>query len=97
MSLRRRLFPFLHQRPERSVVQVVYVGCPAYTLQFPWKRLEGEGLTVSLPPREVVSDGLLCRIQDDSTIKRRRVLQAHSWEMLRPVEHVGRRELGDDR
>jgi len=33
MSLRRRLFSFLHQRPERSIVQVVYMGCPACALQ----------------------------------------------------------------
>ena len=54
-------------------------------------------LTVGLPPREIVSDSLLRRIQDDPTIKRRRVLQAHSWEMLCPVEHIGSRELGYDR
>ena len=33
MSLRRRLFPFLHQRPECGIVQVVYVGYPACSLQ----------------------------------------------------------------
>lgn len=97
MSLRRRLFPFLYQRPERSIVQVVYVGYPAYALQSPLKTTQEDSLTVGLSPREVVFDDLLCRIQDDSTIKRRRVLQAYSWEVLRPVEHIGRRELGYDR
>ena len=57
----------------------------------------GRVLTVGLPPREIVSDGLLRRIQNDPTIKRRRVLQAHFREMLRPVEHVGRCKLGYDR
>jgi len=97
MSLRCRLFPFLHQRPERSIVQVVYVGYTTCSLQFPWHQLEGAVLTVGLSPREVVSDGLFCRIQDDSPIKRRRILQVHSREMFRPVEYVGRRKLGYDR
>ena len=63
----------------------------------PWHQLEGEVLTVGLSPREVVSDHLFCRIQDDSPIKRRRILQAHSRKMLCPVEHVGRRELRHNR
>ena len=53
-------------------------------------------LTVGLPPREVISDHLLCRIQDNPSVERRRVLQAHSWEMFCPVEHIRRRKLGHD-
>lgn len=68
MSLCRRLFSLLHQRPERSVIQVVYVGY-TYVLQFPWKQLEREVLTVDLSPRKIVSDDVLSRIQDDPTIK----------------------------
>ena len=69
MSLRCRFFPILHQRPEHGIIQVVYMGYLTCSLQFPWRRIEGVVLTIDLPPREVVSDGLLCRIQDDSPIK----------------------------
>ena len=93
MSLRRRLLACLNQRPKRSIVQVVYVGYPGTTSNVREEN-EKQVLTVSLPPREVVSDQLLCRIQDGSSIKRRRVFQAHSWEMFCPVKHIGRRKLG---
>lgn len=62
---------------------------------FPGKRGE-KVLTVCLSPREVVSNHLLRRIQDNPPIKRRWVLQGHSREMFRPIEHVGRRKMGYD-
>lgn len=62
-----------------------------------WEQCREQVLTVSLPPREIVSDELLRRIQDNPPVKGWGILQAHSWEMFRPVEHIGRRELGYDR
>lgn len=96
MSLRRRLFTLLHQGPECGIVQVVYMGYTTYVLQSHAIREKGV-LTINLPPREVVSDDLLCGVQDDPTVERRRVHQAHSREIFRPVEHIGRCKLGYNR
>ena len=69
-------------------------GLSGYALQLLREQDKERVLTVDLPPREVVLDRLLGRIQDDSSVKRWRILQADPWEMFCPVEHVRGCKLG---
>ena len=103
----RREPALLYERPERRVVQVVDVRFErgAARGQTRTESANGEawttiGLTICLPPREVVPHCARRRVQHDARVERGRVAQRLVREVRGPVHHVcggeERRERRED-